>query len=156
LNAQLREKTDVEWGASCGTPFFPMKEKKREKLFMRFTFNPKYTYLTIKIIIFSTGMFLIYGSTVSCVTETGENGEKDKHMVQKPIEEVLKGHTNRLMSIPGVSGTAQSLCEGQPCIKVFVIRKTPELEQQIPSDLGGYQVVIQETGKYRALPENQD
>ena len=82
--------------------------------------------------------------------------EKDKHMVQKPIEEVLKGHTNKLMSIPGVSGTAQSLCEGQPCIKVFVIKKTPELEQKIPGILDGYPVVIQETGKFRALPENQD
>ncbi len=123
---------------------------------MRFTVNPNYSYLIIKIIIFSTGMFLICGSTASSANETGENGEKNKHMVQKPIEEVLKGHTNRLMSIPGVSGTAQSLCEGQPCIKVFVIKKTPELEQKIPSILGGYPVVIQETGKFRALPENQD
>jgi hypothetical protein len=156
LNAQLREITDVEWGASCGTPFFPMKEKKREKLFMRFTINPKYSYLIITIIILSIGMIPIGGGIASGAKETGENGEKDKHMVQKPIEEVLKRHTNRLMSIPGVSGTAQSLCEGQSCIKVYVIEKTPELEQKIPSILGGYPVVIQETGKFRALPENQD
>jgi hypothetical protein len=156
LNAQLGEKSDLEWGASCGAPFFPMKAKKTEKLFMRFTVNPKYSYLIIKIIIFSTGMFLICGSIAVCANETSENGENDKHMAQKPIEEVLKEHTNRLMSLPGVSGTAQSLCERQPCIKVFVIKKTPELEQKIPSVLGGYPVVIQETGKFRALPENQD
>lgn len=146
----------MEWGASCGTPFFPMKEKKTEKLSMRFTVTPKYSYLIIKIIILSIGMILICGSIASGANQTGENGEKDKHMVQKPIEEVLKGHTNRLMSIPGVLGTAQSFCDGQPCIKVYVIKKTPELEQKIPGILGGYPVVIQETGKVRALPENQD
>ena len=123
---------------------------------MRFTVNPKYSYLILKIINLSIGMILICGSIESGANQTGENGEKDKHMVQKPIEEVLKGHTNRLMSMPGVSGTAQSLYEGQPCIKNFVIKKTPELEQKIPSILGGYPVVIQETWKFRALPEKQD
>ena len=154
MNAQFREKSDVKWGDSYDTPFFPKKEKKTEKLFMRFTVSPKYFYLIIKIIIFSTGMFLICGSTVFCANETSENGKKNKHMAQKPIEEVLKGHTNSLMSIPGVLGTAQSLCERQPCIKVYVIKKTPELEQKIPSILGGYPVVLQETEKIRALPEN--
>ncbi len=154
MNAQLTEKSDVKWGTSCGTPFFAMKEKKTEKLFMRFAVTPKYSYMIIKISILSIGMILICCSIVSYASETGDNGEKDKHIVQNPIEEVLKRHSNRLMSIPGVLGTAQSLCEGQPCIKVYVIKKTPELEQKIPSILGGYPVVLQETEKIRALPEN--
>ena len=133
-----------------------MKEKKTEKLFQCFTVNPKYSYLMIKIIILSIGMILVWGNIVSCANEIGENGEKDKHMVQKPIEEVLEAHNNSLMSIPGVLGTAQSLCEGQSCIKVYVIKKKPELEQKIPGILDGYPVVIQETEKIRALPENQD
>ncbi len=123
---------------------------------MRFTVALKYFYVILKISILSSGMLLVCGSIISCANDTGENGEQDKHMVQKPIEEVLKEHTNRLMSIPGVLGTAQSLCEGQSCIKVYVIKNTPELEQRIPGILGGYPVVIQDTGTVRALPENRD
>ncbi len=59
------------------------------------------------------------------------------------------------MSLTGVVGTAQSLCEGQPCIKVFVSKKTVQLEQKIPKTLEGYPVVIQETGKFKALPDSQ-
>ncbi len=72
-------------------------------------------------------------------------------MPKKTIEAVLKEHTGRLMSLPGVVGTAQGLCEGKPCIKVYVEKKTPDLVKQIPSTLEGYEVIIQETGEIRAL-----
>jgi DhnA family fructose-bisphosphate aldolase class Ia len=76
---------------------------------------------------------------------------KDKSMPEKTIEAVLKEHTERLMSHPGVVGTAQGECAGKPCIKVYVVKKTPDLMKQIPSDIDGYAVVIQETGDIRAL-----
>jgi hypothetical protein len=66
------------------------------------------------------------------------------------IEEVLKKYTNNLMSISGVVGTGQGLCDGKPCIKVFVVKKNPELEDKIPEKLEGYPVKIKETGKFRA------
>ncbi len=74
-------------------------------------------------------------------------------MSAKTIEEVLKEHTEELMSIPGVVGIGQGLCNDKPCIKVFVIEKTPELAQKIPDILEGYQVIIEETGEIRALPK---
>jgi len=77
----------------------------------------------------------------------------EKRMVGKSIGEALKEHTHRLMSLPGVVGTAQGLCKGKPCIKVFVIKKTSELEQKISEILDSYPVSIEETGKIRALPE---
>lgn len=73
-------------------------------------------------------------------------------MPEKTIEAVLEAHTDTLMSLPGVTGTAQGLCEGKPCIKVYVIDKTPRLEQEVPAVLGGYPVVVEETGEIRALP----
>lgn len=76
-------------------------------------------------------------------------------MVQKEIENVLMEYTNKLMSIPGVIGIAQGLCDGKPCIKVYVIEMTPELDQKIPCSLEGYPVSIEETGEIRALPKNQ-
>ncbi|MEE9610245.1 MAG: hypothetical protein V3W19_03295, partial [Desulfatiglandales bacterium] len=84
----------------------------------------------------------------------GHDGENE--MERKSIEKVLKEHTDELMSLPGVVGTAQGLCDDQPCIKVFVIEKTPELDQEIPDILEGYPLMIEETGTIRALPENQD
>ncbi len=77
-------------------------------------------------------------------------------MPGKKIEEALKEYTPELMSTPGVVGTAQGLCDGQPCIKVFAVEKTPELEQEIPHTLEGYPVVIEETGRFRALPKRDD
>jgi hypothetical protein len=74
-------------------------------------------------------------------------------MAAETIKEVLKKHTKDLMSMPGVVGTGQGLCEGKPCIKVLVIEKTPDLDQKIPKTLDGYPVVIEETGPIKALPK---
>ncbi len=74
-------------------------------------------------------------------------------MAARAINEVLKEHTKAIMSIPGVVGAGQGLCEGNPCIKVFVIKKPLDLDQKIPKTLEGYQVVVEETGPIRALPK---
>ena len=75
-------------------------------------------------------------------------------MPTKPIEEVLKAHTDSLMAIPGVVGTAQSLCGGKDCIQIYVVEMTPELEKRLPRRLEGYPVEVQVTGEFKALPKN--
>lgn len=77
-------------------------------------------------------------------------------MAERPIEQVLKEHTDSLMALPGVVGTAQGLCRKKPCIKVYVVRLTPELKQQLPQKLEGYTVDIEETGEIKALPKNKN
>ena len=72
-------------------------------------------------------------------------------MQKRKIEEVLREHTDSLLSIPGVVGTAQGQYEGSPCISVFVSNKTPDLLKKIPSAIEGYTVVVKETGEIRAL-----
>ena len=72
-------------------------------------------------------------------------------MQEKSIVAVLKEHTEGLMALPGVVGTAQGLCDGKPCIKVMVVKKTPELLKQIPASIEGYKVEVLETGVIRAL-----
>jgi hypothetical protein len=69
------------------------------------------------------------------------------------IEEGLKKYTDNLMPISSVVGIGQDLSDGEPCIKVFLIKKTRELEGKIPKALEGYKVEIEETGKVRAYPE---
>ena len=48
-------------------------------------------------------------------------------MDERSIEAVLREHTDRLMALPGVVGSAQGLCDGEPCIKVLVVTRTSEL-----------------------------
>ena len=104
-------------------------------------------------VIFSIGMIVLICGVMGCVDKTANDQEGEKKVPTKTIVEVLKEHTEELMSLPGVVGTAQGLCNDNPCIKVLVIEKTPELAQKIPNSLEGYPVMIEETGEIRALPK---
>ncbi len=73
----------------------------------------KIPLISIVIIIFSI-------SVVRFAYKTVEGEESEDKMPEKTIEEVLKEHTNKLMSIPGVVGTAQGLCDNKPCIFVII------------------------------------
>jgi hypothetical protein len=75
---------------------------------------------------------------------------KDSSLPPPTVAEVLERHTPRLMSVPGVVGTAEGSCAGQPCILVLVERLTPALRQAIPSELEGIPVEIRETGRIEA------
>ncbi len=96
------------------------------------------------------GLVWLFTAPAACGQQR-VNQPKEKSMPEKTIEAVLKEHTDRLMSLPGVVGTAQGLCSGKACIKVYVVKKTTDLVKQIPSMLEGYSVEIQETGEIRAL-----
>jgi hypothetical protein len=99
------------------------------------------------------GIIILGSGIVSCINKTANDQDEEKQVTAKTIVEVLKEHTEELMSLPGVVGIAQGLCDNKPCIKVFVIEKTPELAQKIPDILEGYPVMIEETGEIRALPK---
>lgn len=107
---------------------------------------------SIKIRMLSIRVFVIVISFIACYTVKTEGQQGERIMPKKTIKEVLKGNTNELMSLPGVVGTAEGLCDDKPCIKVFVIEKTPELDEKIPHILEGYPVLIEETGEIRPLP----
>jgi len=85
---------------------------------------------------------------VACLSRTGQKG--DPTSMRRPIEAVQSSHTDSLMRIQGVVGTAIGLCDGTPCIKVLVVRATPELRRAIPDSLEGYRVILDETGTVRA------
>jgi hypothetical protein len=72
---------------------------------------------------------------------------KDTTLPPPDVAEVLDRHTARLMSLPGVVGTAEGKCGGNPCVLVLVERLTPELRQAIPAQLEGIPVEIRETGR---------
>ncbi len=107
----------------------------------------------IKMTLASIGIIIC--AILACSNKVVVDHQGEKGMPAKPIEQVLSEHTDDLMSIPGVIGTAQGLRDNKPCIMVLVIKKTPELNQKIPGVLEGYPVVVEETGEIRALPEER-
>jgi hypothetical protein len=73
----------------------------------------------------------------------------------RSLTEVLAAHTPELMKLPGVVGTAEARTkDGRPCISVMVARLTPELRAQLPRELEGWPVRIDETGEIRAMPDS--
>jgi hypothetical protein len=75
---------------------------------------------------------------------------KDTNLPPPTVAQVLARHTDRLMSLPGVVGTAEGECAGKRCILVLVERTTPALRQAIPAELEGIPVEIRETGRIEA------
>lgn len=104
----------------------------------------------VKAFVAAVGLLWLVAAA-ACGQQGAKEQEEERPMPERTIEEVLKEHTNSLMSLPGVVGTGQGLCDGEPCIKVFVAKKTPELLRQIPSSLEGYLVAVEETGEFQAL-----
>ncbi len=92
--------------------------------------------------------FAIFTLT-SCSGDKQKTGEAS--MPKQTIQQVLDQHTGEWMALPGVVGTGIGERDGKPCIKVFVAKKTAELEKKIPSQVDGYPVVIEETGEFKAL-----
>jgi hypothetical protein len=70
---------------------------------------------------------------------------------KRSIEDVLREHAGRLLSQPGVVGTGIGECNGKPCIKVLVKKRTEDLMRRIPPALDGFPVVMEETGEIRPL-----
>ncbi len=98
----------------------------------------------------AVGVLWFLDATAACSQQVADLMQK-KPMPEKTIEAVLKEQTDKLMAIPGVVGTAQGLCSGKPCVKVYVVKKTSDLVKQIPTTLEGYAVEIQVTGEIKAL-----
>jgi len=64
----------------------------------------------------------------------------------RSINEVLAAHTDSLMALPGVVGTAIGLCEGERCIRVLLADSNAATKSRIPARLEGYPVVVEVTG----------
>ncbi len=90
--------------------------------------------------------------STACISRAADDSRHQDEMAKRSIEEVLADYTPRWMAIPGVVGTGIGKCEDQPCIRVMVAKKTPELIDQIPAEVEGYVVDIIETGQFRPRP----
>src|SRR5215510_15538039 len=69
----------------------------------------------------------------------------DTAVAARTIDQVLAAHTDSLMKIPGVVGTAIGLCGRERCIKVLMTGASPSVGK-IPTQLEGYRVVVDIAG----------
>ncbi len=92
------------------------------------------------------------GLLIACLALAGGSCTPSNREKSPPpsVTQVLQRHTDSLMKLPGVVGTAEGSCAGRPCILVLVERLTPSLQKMIPSVLDGVPVETRETGRIRA------
>lgn len=98
-----------------------------------------------------TGALLILVIATANVGSGEARQAGERPMTERTISEVLKDVTPRLLLLPGVVGTAEGRCEGRPCVKVYVTKKTSELLRQLPRIVDGYPVSVEESDEFRAL-----
>jgi hypothetical protein len=80
-----------------------------------------------------------------------ENASREDSTRMSSINDVLEAHTPELMKIPGVVGTGIGEEKGVPCILVFVRRKDDRLRRQVPAEIDGYRIRIDEVGEVRPV-----
>ena len=83
-----------------------------------------------------------------CARRAARGG--DSVATSDSIETVLAAHTDSLMRVPGVVGTALGICDGAPCIRIFVADSSAAERGSLPTRLGGYPVRVEVTGPIRA------
>lgn len=62
---------------------------------------------------------------------------------------MLAAHSDSLLAMSGVVGTAIGLCGSERCIKVLVADSQTAAMHRIPTQLEGYRVVVEVTGPIR-------
>jgi hypothetical protein len=78
------------------------------------------------------------------------HNNRTRCLCRKTVKEVLKQYNDSLIALWDVAGTAGKY-KDEPCIKVLVVKISPELLQWISPLLDNYRVTVEETRDYEAL-----
>ena len=90
---------------------------------------------------------LLAGAMAACSgSHAGAGQGRGANVAARTIDDVLAAHTDSLLALPGVVGTAIGMCDGERCIKVLLADSNPGTRARIPSRLEGYRVVAEVTG----------
>ena len=99
-----------------------------------------------QIAVFAVLFLCIAAAGCTAMKADGLQGEEG--MTGRTVLAVLERHKGELMAVPGVVGMAEGRCNDEPCIKVYVKEKTPEIAAKVPSELEGFPVSVEETGEF--------
>jgi hypothetical protein len=73
-------------------------------------------------------------------------------MAKKTIQKAKAQHEMQLLGIKGVTGVGIGEEDGRKVIKVYVVRKTKSLKNEIPDSINGFPVSIEATDEINILP----
>ena len=94
---------------------------------------------------------VVAAAVIACSTAGDEpHVESGGASVEGGIDSVLERHSPRLMKIAGVQGVGQALCDGSPCIRVYVADAAAQ--ERVPESIDGIPVSTVVTGMIRAQP----
>ena len=65
----------------------------------------------------------------------------------RSIGDVVAAHRDAWMKRPEVTGVGIGRCEGEPCIVLYLLRRTDELEASLPASVEGHPVRLEVTGR---------
>lgn len=91
-------------------------------------------------------MLVLAVLSLSCATPPPRQEGTDT-VTRRSIEQVLQANSDSLLARPGVVGTAIGLCDGTPCIRIFVAESS--VAAGLADSLEGYPVRVEVTGPYR-------
>lgn len=83
--------------------------------------------------------FLVLAGLMAVLAGCERNADDD-------IVDVKERHEAQLMAIPGVVGVGIGEAAGEAVIVVYVEKRTPQIEQDVPKELEGYPVVVEVSG----------
>lgn len=91
-------------------------------------------------------------------TNAAEEIVDDEPEGRPSIREVMAAHRDAWMARPDVTGMGIGRCDGEPCIVVYLIRRTEDVEEAIPPRVSGYPVRLEVTGRVvpREPPDDAD
>src|SRR5436190_17927970 len=79
-----------------------------------------------------------------------DHREETQAVTSRTMEAVLAAHTDSLMALPGVVGTAIGLCDGAPCIRVIVKDSAAAYNTRFAESLDGYRLRVEASGMFHA------
>jgi UPF0716 family protein affecting phage T7 exclusion len=92
---------------------------------------------------------LLLAVTIAACSGSRAQGQATP-MPDKTIDAVLAQHNDSLMALPGVVGTAIGLCDGAPCIRVFVKDSAAARNTRFAESLDGYRLRVEVSGMFHA------
>lgn len=96
----------------------------------------------------STAVTLLITYVAAGCAESAPEG-RESAMASQSIEEVLAAHTDSLLALPGVVGTAIGRCNDSLCIRVYVRDSSDAVRRSIPESLDGHPVRVEVSGEFR-------
>ena len=90
---------------------------------------------------------LMTGAGVSCAPSApAPEGEPADTAESATIEAAHAALTRALIDRPGVTGVGLGVCDGNPCLKVYVVRSDAEVIAEVAETFEGYPVVVEISG----------